>query len=318
MFKNILYFLFFISCYSVLAQSKLPWLLRWQDKQAKKHIHRYIKHDTLIATSSATIHLHYTVIDTTKQNVLMLHGMGLNARTNWYNQIEPFAKEFNVIMPDLIYFGESSSNSKDYSIEFQVNQLNEAFEKLNISKPLTIVGFSYGGLTGALYNEFFPDKVNKLIIIDSPVKYFSSRMADSLAKAVGVVNLGNVVVPANAKEFDGMQEAAIAKPINISKRLKEKVIKYVFLPHKAIREEQISYLLKNETIYQSYNYNLSTTSTLLIWGEKDGIIPLKVGQALRSNFPETTKLVTYPNAKHDAHFSETEKVNKEIIEFIKH
>lgn len=318
MLKHILYFLLLISCHSIHAQSDLPWAFRWQDKQAKKHIHKYIEYDTLIATSSATIHLHYNPIDTTKPTVLMLHGMGLNARTNWYNQVEPFAKEFNVIMPDLIYFGESTSNSKDYSIEFQVKQINEAIENLKLSQPLTVIGFSYGALTAAVYNELFPKKINKLIIIDGPVKYFSGTMADSLAKAVGVVNLGNVVVPTTIKEFDAMQQAVLSKPISISKRMKEKVIKYVFLPYKPIRDEQTNYLLKHQITYQSYNYNLNTTPTLLIWGEKDGIVPLKVGEALHHNFPKTTKLITYPNAKHDAHFSETEKVNKEMIDFIKH
>lgn len=318
MLKKLLYFLFISSSSLIFAQSDLPWLFRWQDKQAKKHIRKYIKYDTLITTSDATIHVHYTPIDTTKQSVLMLHGMGLNARTNWYNQIESFAKEFNVIMPDLIYFGESSSNSKNYSIEFQANQLNDALGKLKITQPITIIGFSYGGLTAAVYNEVYPDKVDKLIIIDGPVKYFSSTMADSLAKAVGVNGLGNVVVPSDIKEFDAMQQAAIAKPINVGNRIKEKVIKHIFLPFKSIRDEQIAYLLKHQITYQSYNYNLSNTPTLLIWGEKDGIIPLKVGQALHLNFPQTTQLITFPNAKHDAHFSESEKVNNEMINFIKH
>ena len=318
MFKYFLYFSILFFTHFLKAQSELPWLFRWQDKQASKHIHKYLKHDTLIATSSATIHLHYTNIDTTKQNVLMLHGMGLNARTNWYNQIEPFAREFNVLMPDLIFFGESVSNTKDYSIEFQLKQLNEVLEKLKITKPVTVVGFSYGGLTAAMFNELHHQKVNKLIIIDGPVKYFSGTTSDSLAKAVGVTSLGNVIAPTNSQEFDAMQKAAMAKPIKINNRLKEKVIKYVFLPTKSIRNEQIAYLLKHQNTYQSYNYNLSCTSTLLIWGEKDGIIPLSVGETLHRNFPQTTKLVTFPNAKHDAHFSESEKVNKEMIDFIKH
>lgn len=303
---------------TTLAQSKLPWLFRWQDAKAKQHIHHYLKHDTLVATSSATIHLHYSSFDINKPTVLMLHGMGLNARTNWYNQIEPLSKEFNLILPDLIYFGESVSNSADYSIEFQVYQLKEALEQINQTNPLTLIGFSYGGLTAAVYNEVFPDKVNKLIIIDGPVKYFSGTMADSLAQNVNVKGLGNVISPTSPEEFDAMQKAAIAKPINLNNRLKKKVIKYIFLPYKTIRNEQIAYLLRHQSTYQGYNYNLINTPTLLIWGEKDGIIPLSVGKTLHENFPQNTRLITFPNAKHDAHFSEREKVNQEIIDFIKH
>lgn len=318
MLRHLLYFTFLFSPAIFKAQSKLPWLFRWQDKKAKNHIHQYLKHDTLITAASATLHLHYTSFDTSKQTVLMLHGMGLNARTNWYNQIEPFSKEFNVIMPDLIYFGESTSNSGNYAVEFQVDQLHDALEKIQAPKKLTVIGFSYGGLTAAVYNELYPDQIKKLIIIDGPVKYFSGAVADSLAKTVGVNGLGNVIVPTTPFEFDAMQQVAIAKPINIGTRLKKKVIRYIFLPQKTIRMEQINYLLKYQTRYQTYNYNLATTPTLLIWGEKDGIIPLTVGKALHDNFAKTTRLITFPNAKHDAHFSESEKVNQEMIDFIKH
>lgn len=318
MFKPILFFrILFVLC-SINAKADLPWIFKWQDKSSKRHIHKFIKNDTLIATSSATIHIHYSNFDQTKQTVLMFHGMGLNARTNWYNQIEPLSKEFNVIMPDLIYFGESKSNSNDFSVEFQVKQITEALNQLNASDSLSIIGFSYGGLTASMFNQFYPERVKKLVIIDGPVKYFSKETSDSLANAVGLSSLGKVIVPCNIKEFDAMQQAVMAKPIKINKRLKEKIIKHLFLPTKPIREEQLGYLISHQSTYQSYNYNLDSTPTLLLWGEKDGVIPLSVGKNLKKNYPSTIKLITFPNAKHDAHFSESEKVNREIIDFIKH
>lgn len=318
MFKPALFFFQFIIIYSIHAQADLPWLFRWQDKTARKHVHKFIKNDTLLSTSSATIHLHYSDFDPNKETVLMFHGMGLNARTNWHNQIEDFSKQFNLIMPDLIYFGESISNSKDFSVEFQAKQMMEALNQLNITTPLSVIGFSYGGLTASMFNHFYHERVKKLVIIDGPVKYFSKETSDSLANAVGVSSLGKVIVPANIKEFNAMQQAVMAKPINVNNRLKEKIIKYVFLPTKPLRDEQLAYLINHQSTYQSYNYNLDITPTLLLWGEKDGVIPLSVGKTLNLNFPSTTKLVTFPHAKHDAHFSESEKVNQEIINFIKH
>ncbi len=79
----------------------------------------------------------------------------------------------------------------------------------------------------------------------------------------------------------------------------------------------MDYLFKRQSIYQAYNYNIDKTSTLLIWGAKDGAVPLSVGQNLHRAFPSTTQLLVFPKAKHDAHFRESKSVNKAVIGFIK-
>ena len=67
---------------------------------------------------------------------------------------------------------------------------------------------------------------------------------------------------------------------------------------------------------QNYSYNINTTPTLLVWGAKDGIVPIHVGEALHTNFAATTTLITFKKAKHDAHFRYFRKVNREVINFL--
>lgn len=311
---HILFFLFVLSSWS---QTKTPAIFKWQDNYATKHIHKYVKHDTLIKTSEATLHIHYNK-DSTKPYLLMLHGMGANARTNWGSQAKALSKEFNLIMPDLIYFGESTSSSGDYSVDFQVKQIHEALLKLGITSNINVMGFSYGGLTAAMYNQLYQTEVLKLIIIDGPVKFYSGQMADSLANLVGVKTMKNVIVPSTIQEFDGMKKAVMSRGFPATKKLKRKMLTYFFLPTKAIRDAQMDYLFARQAIYQHYNYNLDKTQTLLIWGAKDGAIPISVGQNLHKAFPNTTQLLVFAKAKHDAHFRDSKKVNKAVIEFIKH
>ena len=75
---------------------------------------------------------------------------------------------------------------------------------------------------------------------------------------------------------------------------------------------------KYNSLHQNYNYNLDKTQTLLIWGGKDGAIPVSVGINLHHTFPNTTQLLIFSKAKHDAHFREYKKLNKAVIEFLKH
>lgn len=301
---------------SLFSQNKAPAIFKWQDKFAKKNIHKYVKGDTLVTTSNAVIHLHYSK-DSSKPYLLMLHGMGANARTNWASQVKTLSKHFNLILPDLIYFGESTSSSNNYSVEFQIEQIHEAILKLGITSKLNVMGFSYGGLTAAMYNQVYQSEVIKLIIIDGPVKFYSGEMADSLANIVGVKTIKNVIVPSTIKEFEGMKKAVMSRGFPATKNLKHKMLTYFFMPTKTVRDMQMDYLFQRQSIYQNYNYNLDKTPTLLIWGAKDGAIPLSVGENLHKAFPNTTQLIIYPKAKHDAHFRESKHVNKAVIKFIK-
>jgi pimeloyl-ACP methyl ester carboxylesterase len=243
--------------------------------------------------------------------------MGANARTNWGSQVKELSKHFNLILPDLIYFGESTSASNNYSIELQVEQIHEALIKLGVSSKINVMGFSYGGLTAAMYNQLHHDDILKLIIIDGPVKFYSGQLADSLANLVGVKTIKNVIVPPTISDFGGMQKAVMSRGFPATKKLKRKIINYFFMPTKTIRNAQMDYLFERQTIYQAYNYNIDKTSTLLIWGEKDGAVPVSVGNNLHRAFPSTTQLLIFPKAKHDAHFREYKKVNKAVIDFLK-
>jgi pimeloyl-ACP methyl ester carboxylesterase len=313
MFRLILFL--FIS-HTILAQTKQPMMFRWQDKHARKHLKKYIAHDTLIKTSAAVLHISYNT-KPGKPYLLMLHGMGANARTNWSSQIGPLSEQFNLILPDLIYFGESTSASNNYSVEFQVEQIHEALLSLGMSESLDVMGFSYGGLVAATYNGLYREQVKKLVIIDGPVKFFSSRMADSLAKSVGIDRINNLIAPTTPAEFDGMLKAVISSTaFPATKRLKRKIIRFFFTPTKAIRDRQMDYLAQHETYYQGYDYKLDKTETLLIWGEKDGVIPVSVGKALHAAYPQTTRLLLFPRAKHDAHFKERKALNVSVIDFL--
>jgi pimeloyl-ACP methyl ester carboxylesterase len=306
-----------MTCYVIsgYSQIKKPFLFRWQDKSSKKHVLKFVDHDTLLAMKESTLHITYSN-EPSKPYLLMLHGMGANARTNLSSQVKTLSGKFNLILPDLIYFGESNSASEDYSVEFQVEQIHQGLLKLGITDSLHVMGFSYGGLTAATYNQLYPDKIKKLIIIDGPVKFFSGEMADSLAQMVGVSNINNVIVPTTLTEFNGMTRAVMSRSFPVTKKLKQKILTHFFAPHKAIRDKQINYLMEHQKRYQNYNYNLHNTPTLLIWGEKDGAVPVSVGKALHKAFPQTTQLLIFPKARHDVHFRDARKVNKAIINFI--
>ena len=102
-----LVFFFFI----LNAQNKTPPLFRWHNHHLKKYTKKHLQIDTFISTSSAVIHIHYKK-DSLKPYLLMFHGMGLNARSNWSAQVKSLSKVFSGIP---LNFKISSNISYDFS-----------------------------------------------------------------------------------------------------------------------------------------------------------------------------------------------------------
>lgn len=309
-------YLFLVMSLVVSAQTKTPRIFKAQERAVTRKIQRYLRYDTLIETQKAIIHLNYSK-DPSKPYLLMLHGMGVDAKTNWYKQVAYLSRYYNLVMPDLVYFGKSTAKENNYSVEFQVEQIHEALRKILPTEKTSVMGFSYGGLVTAMYNEVYPAEVNKIIIIDGPVKFFSVEMADSLAKSVGAASMGNIIVPQSLSDFSAMQKAVLSKSYPATRKLKLKLIQHYFSPTSQLRQQQLSYLGKHQSTYQNYSYNLDKTPTLLIWGAKDGVVPLCVGEKLHATFPSSTTLIVYKKAKHDTHFRCARKLNKAVILFLK-
>lgn len=312
--------LFFIAalfslCTIVTAQEKTPFIFRVQQKMAEKNMHRYTRYDTIVATPDARIHFYYSN-EQDKEYLLLLHGMGVDAKSNWFRQVAYLSKHYNLILPDLIYFGRSTSGITDYSVEFQVNQIHDAMRLLGINGKINVMGFSYGGLAAAVFNELYPWDVDKLIIVDGPVKFYSSEIADSLAKSCNVESMTQIIVPQNVGDFNAMKKAVISKRIPFTRGLKKKIVRYYFVPTAATRMRQINYMVEHQADYQAYDYNFDKTPTLLLWGGKDGVIPAYVGQKIHARFPETTELYIYKKAKHDTHFRCARKLNKRVVKFL--
>ncbi|MBS1634877.1 MAG: alpha/beta hydrolase [Bacteroidetes bacterium] len=310
-------FLFFLCTAIVYGQDKKEsWkLMDRQLQKTSRAVRKYLPYDTILNLGESRIHLHYD-LKPGKPYLLMLHGMGMNGRTNWMNQIPALSAEFNLLVPDLIYFGESTTDSNNVSPEFQARQIQKAIDALHIHDTIHVVGFSYGGLVAAVYNSMHSPKVGKIIIIDAPLRFYSVAMADSMAKVAGVESINRIITPTNKTEFRAMKKAVISAHYPIPGFMRRKVIRFVFMPTRELRERQLNYLALHEAHYQRLVYHLEDHPLLIVWGKKDGVIPVSVAYKLHVAYP-LSRLLIFKNAKHDATFNESKILNRTISGFVK-
>jgi pimeloyl-ACP methyl ester carboxylesterase len=98
-------------------------------------------------------------------NVVLLHGAGAGAVT-WYGSIGAIAKTFHVIAPDIVGYGESDKPSAPYDRPYFSKWLNDFLLEMKICKT-HIVGLSQGGAIALQFAIEYPDKVDKLVLVNS-------------------------------------------------------------------------------------------------------------------------------------------------------
>src|SRR6185436_10526339 len=109
--------------------------------------------------------------------VILLHGLGGSTQA-WMFNIAPLAEKYHVVVPDQIGFGKSDKPLVNYRIRTYVDFLDQFCKQLKIERA-TLVGSSMGGWIGAMFTAAFPDRVDKLVLVDAagyaPPKDFDMR-----------------------------------------------------------------------------------------------------------------------------------------------
>lgn len=110
-----------------------------------------------------------------KEAVILIHGSGpgANAKANWQYVLEDYAKDFHVIAPDLVGFGETDhpevypENGVQW-MSWRVKQMLDLMDVLNIEKA-NLVGNSLGGVVSMYLNMQAPERFNKIVLMGAGV-----------------------------------------------------------------------------------------------------------------------------------------------------
>ena len=103
------------------------------------------------------------------QPIIFLHG-GYGSWRHWIKQVTYLAKDYQILIPDMPGFGESSDLKSDHTPENISLNLYQTFRKLKFTDldNINLVGFSFGGLiSGHLSYQFLKKgiELKKLILV---------------------------------------------------------------------------------------------------------------------------------------------------------
>ncbi len=100
-------------------------------------------------------------------HVVFVHGLG-GSIAAWALNLPAFAEQFRICALDLVGAGDSAKPETDYSVSALTDFLARFLDALGSDwQQVSIVGHSLGGAVALTFAQRYPDRVQKLVLIDS-------------------------------------------------------------------------------------------------------------------------------------------------------
>lgn len=238
--------------------------------------------------------------------VILLHGVGFYTGGDyWLQNMEELSRHFHVYAPDFVGWGKGDRLGVEYSFSYLVDFVREFQDAVGMSSA-HVVGHSMGGWVASLFGYESPNRVRTLILAGSggmstrtlsTMTSFTPPSYDEILRHV--INTTNL-------ETSRAEETA--------RRWYERTL----LPG-AVEAYQNILNHMNHPIHRA-RYNLQRRlphikrPTLIVWGTKDTVNDLSMGELMHELIPES-EMVVLPYG----HFLPSEapqEFNAQVISFI--
>lgn len=249
--------------------------------------------------------------------LILVHGFGSGGMHQTKMQLNEYAKKYRILVPDLVYFGESTSKVDEYSLEFQVESIMKIIKFLKID-TFTIIGNSYGGMVAIILAEQCKEQLKKLVIIDSPIKYYNIEIANKAAQKLGVPSIYDLLIPKKPKDIQALFDLVHAKPqAPLPNFILQDLYRSVFNIFPKEKTKLLDYLKDNENSLNKRNWNFKIP-ILLVWGEQDQLVPIEIAHKIHKYFKKhtDTHLEIIPNAAHAPHIEKPRTFNHILTNFL--
>lgn len=118
--------------------------------------------------------------------VVLLHGF-LESSSMWEILIPEFSASRQLIIPDLPGFGKSGVLSTTHTMEEMAGVVQSLLEFLE-TEEITLIGHSMGGYISLACLELFPDKIKKVILLNSTPAPDSEERKQDRTRALEILD----------------------------------------------------------------------------------------------------------------------------------
>jgi len=249
--------------------------------------------------------------------LLLIHGYGAGFWV-WEKQMDVLSRTYKVYALDLLGHGYSDRPKVEYGPETYVCFLKDFMDEIGVRRA-TLIGNSMGGGIAWASAALFPERVNKLVLIDCVPPDVLNQVRNESFRALAVIR--NI-------PFLPYLVISIRDKSSIKRVLKECVFDVTRItPEVVNRQYALSRIKGTSWVLTSTLKNARDTSrlkaylsridhpTLLVWGGRDLIFPPSVGKSLHRAI-KGSQLVVIEKSGHIPMWETPDEVNRIILEFL--
>jgi len=223
--------------------------------------------------------------------LFLLHGIMASLHT-WDGWVENLKNDFRIIRIDIPGFGLTGPYADGiYNIERTMDMLDQLSNELNI-ESFSLAGNSMGGYISWNFTINYPEKVNRLILIDAAGYSFEMPMMLKLLDTPVLKDSMAFITP----KFVVTQ--TLSEVYGDGSKVTDATIEryHQMMLREGNRQAVVS-VLQTLTDINTDGIQQVKVPTLIQWGEKDAWIPLAHAQQFADEI-EGAKLITYPGVGH--------------------
>lgn len=203
--------------------------------------------------------------------LVLVHGFSGSAAFEWGTVFAELARRHRVVALQVVGFAPSEQPQMTYATEALVRHLGEFFRALNLSN-ITLLGESFGGWYVAEYATRHAalglPPIARLVLVGAAVCVKRFPAATARGFVSDAIQIEADAFMAGQPYDNDPTRALIVRDSDLAKR--------------TMNAEALANV---------------TVPTLLLWGDKDELIPLECGQEAARAIPDA-KLVVLPNIGH--------------------
>jgi len=268
-------------------------------------------------TKVGDLNIRYWALGDKGTAAVLLHGLGASADI-WIHNIKSLSDGHRLYVPDLPGFGASDVPGPSFSPLDYASFLDGFVGMLHLDKP-SLIGQSLGGGIALLYTLRFPEKVSKLVLVDS------AGLGKEVTWTLRLMSLplfGELCTHPTRKGVELFFRFAVRNRALITKDFVE--LYYHFFSRPGFGSFLLNMTRRMVTLRGARKEILAPIvdglegikkPALIIWGSKDRVLPLSHAYLARQKLPDAT-LEILEGCGHLPFFERPEEFNRLVLSFL--
>jgi 4,5:9,10-diseco-3-hydroxy-5,9,17-trioxoandrosta-1(10),2-diene-4-oate hydrolase len=233
--------------------------------------------------------------------LLVIHGGAGDARS-WMGNIQNLSQKYHVYAPDLPGYGTSQPLKGDYYIPEFADFINKFTKFLKLDK-FSVIGHSMGGGIALDFVLKFPGRVKKLILVSSLGLGREIALWLRLISFPAVVKILGYLV-GKTIEFLGWMLGQ-SNPFELVMPVTPVFVKI---------GTSIANRYEQSLVLEKYLSKVKIP-TMLIWGGRDPVVPVKTAYRAVKEFPDA-RLMVFKHSGHNVHREQLKNFTRLVYDFI--